>query len=72
VVGEGIRQLGRERADLAADAPQVVEQARPVGRELGQELGEPQDIDARMIIGRKSPPRRMSGRACRTASTVSQ
>jgi hypothetical protein len=34
VVGQRIRELGRERADLTANAPEVVEQPRPVGREL--------------------------------------
>jgi hypothetical protein len=35
VVGERIRELRRERADLAADPAEVVEQTGAVGRELG-------------------------------------
>jgi len=44
VVGERVRELGRDRADLAADAAQVVEQARPLLRQLGENLGEPEDV----------------------------
>ena len=44
MVGELVRELGRERADLAADAAQVVEQARPLLPQLGENLGEPEDV----------------------------
>jgi hypothetical protein len=44
VVGERVRELRRDRADLAADAPEVVQQARPLLRQLGKNLGEPEDV----------------------------
>jgi hypothetical protein len=36
VVGERVGELGRDRTNLAADPAEVVEQARPIGRKLGQ------------------------------------
>ena len=44
VVGKRVRELGRERADLAADAAEVVEQPRPLLRQLRENLGEPEDV----------------------------
>jgi len=44
VVGERVRELRGDRADLAADAPEVVQQARPLLRQLGKNLGEPEDV----------------------------
>jgi hypothetical protein len=44
VVGERIRELGRERADLPADAPEVVEQPSSFLRQFGEQLGEPEDV----------------------------
>jgi hypothetical protein len=44
VVGERVRELGRDRADLAADAAEVVEQARPLLRQLWENFGEPEDV----------------------------
>ena len=44
VVGERVRELRGNRADLAADAPEVVQQARPLLRQLGKNLGEPEDV----------------------------
>jgi len=44
VVGERVGELGRERADLAADATEVVQQSRPLLRQLGKNLGEPEDV----------------------------
>jgi hypothetical protein len=44
VVGERVRELGRERADLAADAAEVVEEPRSLLRQLGEKLGEPEDV----------------------------
>jgi hypothetical protein len=44
VVGKRIRELRGDRADLAADAPEVVQQARPPLRQLGKNLGEPEDV----------------------------
>jgi RNA polymerase sigma-70 factor, ECF subfamily len=45
VVRERVRELRRERADLAPDAPEVVEEPRALRGELGQELGEAEDVD---------------------------
>jgi hypothetical protein len=44
VIGEGVRELGGDRADLAADAPKVVEQPRALLRQLREDLGEPEDV----------------------------
>jgi hypothetical protein len=44
VVGERVGELGRERADLTADTAEVVEQPRPLLRQLGENLGEPEDV----------------------------
>jgi hypothetical protein len=44
VVRERVGELGRERADLAADATEVVQQPRPLLRQLGKNLGEPEDV----------------------------
>ena len=44
VVGERVRELRGDRADLAADAPEVVQQPRPLLRQLGKNLGEPEDV----------------------------
>ena len=44
VVGERVRELRGDRADLAADAPEVVQEARPLLRQLGKNLGEPEDV----------------------------
>jgi hypothetical protein len=49
VVGEGVRELGRDRPDLAANPPEVVEQARAFGRKLGQERGQGEDVRASII-----------------------
>jgi hypothetical protein len=47
VVGERVGELGRDRPDLAANAAEVVEQARPLLRELGEQRRKPEDVDAR-------------------------
>jgi hypothetical protein len=44
VVGERVRELGRERTDLATNAPEIVEQPRAFLRQLGEQLGEPEDV----------------------------
>jgi len=44
MVCERVRELGRDRADLSADAAQVVEQARPLLGQLWENLGEPEDV----------------------------
>ena len=49
VVGERVRELGRDRADLAANPPEVVEQPRARGRELREERGQGEDVRAPII-----------------------
>jgi hypothetical protein len=44
MVGERVGELGRERTDLAADAPEVVEEPCAFLRQLGEQLGEPEDV----------------------------
>ena len=44
VVGERVGQLHRDRSDLAADASEVVEQARPLARKLGKQRCEPEHV----------------------------
>jgi hypothetical protein len=44
VVGERVREVGRDRADLAADAAEIVQQARPLLRQVGENLGEPEYV----------------------------
>ena len=46
VVGERVRELGRDRADLAADAAEVVEQARPLDREVLEQRDKAERVDA--------------------------
>jgi hypothetical protein len=50
VVGDGVRKLGRHRTDLAADAAEVVQQLRPLLGQLGEELGELEDVYGSMIV----------------------
>jgi hypothetical protein len=54
VVGERIGQLGRDRADFATYAAEVVEEARALPGELRKELGEPEDVDGADDSARKS------------------
>jgi hypothetical protein len=49
-VGDGVRELGSERPDLATDAPEVVEKPRPLGRQLLQQRGELENVDASIIV----------------------
>ena len=44
VVGERVRQLHRDRADLPADAAEVVEKPRSLRRKLGKERCEPERV----------------------------
>ena len=46
VVGERVGKLGCDRPHLAADAPEIVEQARSLARELGQQQRSAQNVDA--------------------------
>ena len=45
-VGEGVRELGGDRADLAANAAEVVEQPRPLRRQLLEQAREPEHVHA--------------------------
>jgi hypothetical protein len=49
-VGDGVRELGSDRSGLATDAPEVVEKPRPLGRQLLQQGGEVEDVDASIIV----------------------
>jgi hypothetical protein len=51
VVGERVRELGRDRADLAADATEVVQQPRPLDRQERQEACQGEDVDAAILSG---------------------
>jgi hypothetical protein len=44
MVGDRVRELRTDGTDLAPDTPQIVEKPRPFLRELGQELGKPEDV----------------------------
>ena len=57
-VGERVGELGRDRADLAADAAEVVEQPRPLRRQLLEQGGEPEDVHVRPMIAHVSYVRR--------------
>jgi hypothetical protein len=67
VVGERVRELRREWADLPANASQVVQEPRPLLRKLGQELGEPQNVD-----GTDSMRRSCGATPCPLAKIVSK
>ena len=49
VVGERVRELGRERPDLPADPAEVVEQLRPVGGQLREERGQGENVRVLII-----------------------
>jgi hypothetical protein len=48
-VGHGVRELGRDRADLAADSAEVVEEPGPLGRKLLEERGQLEDVDVQIL-----------------------
>jgi hypothetical protein len=50
VVCDGVGELGRDGPDLAPDAAEVVQQPRPLLRQLRQELGELEDVYGSMIL----------------------
>jgi hypothetical protein len=54
VVGEGVGELGGQRADLVPHPPEVVEEARALALELGQELREAKDVHGPIILCRRS------------------
>ncbi|MDQ3890973.1 MAG: hypothetical protein M3312_10550, partial [Actinomycetota bacterium] len=60
VVGERVRDLGGDGADLTPETPEVVEQPRPLGRELLEEGGELQDVDLAILVPATGPAARRS------------
>ncbi len=48
-VGNSVGELGCDRSDLPADAAEVVEEACPLGRQLLEERGELEDVDAAIL-----------------------
>ena len=63
VVGESVRELHRDRADLAAHAAEVVEEARPLARELRKERREAQHVHAPSLFRARWPPECLRPRA---------
>jgi len=55
VVGDGVRELGRQRPDLAPHPAEVVQQPRPLPRQARQELGELEDVYGSMIVNALPP-----------------
>jgi hypothetical protein len=51
VVGKGVCQLGRDRADPSADLPEVVEQPRSGDRKLSEQRREREDVDRPILDG---------------------
>ncbi len=50
MVGDGVRELGRDRTHLAPDAAEVVQQLRPLLGQLREELGELEDVYGSIIV----------------------
>jgi hypothetical protein len=44
VIGERVGELGRDGTNLVADSPEIVEQPCAFLRQLGEQLGEPEDV----------------------------
>jgi hypothetical protein len=65
VVGERVGEFRGDRADLAPDAPEVVEEPGARRGKLRQELGEPQNVDAaddsRAKMGSRACPNAFRG-----------
>ena len=55
VVGDGVGELGREGPDLAPHPAEIVQQPRPLPRQLRQELGELEDVYGSMIVNALPP-----------------
>jgi FdhD protein len=55
VVRDGVGELGCHRADLAPDPAEVVQQLRPLSRQLGEELGELEDVYGSIIVNALPP-----------------
>ncbi len=58
VVGERVRELGPDRADLAAEPAEVVEQASSLRRELAEHARQPKHVHVRPMIARVQHERR--------------
>ena len=54
VVGERVRELRRDRPDLAADAAEVVEQPRALDRQLCEQRGVGEDVDAAILVAART------------------
>jgi FdhD protein len=61
VVGDGVGELGRDRPDLAPHPAEVVQQLRPLRGQLGEELGELEDVYGSIIVN--APPPYSAARA---------
>ena len=59
VVGERVRELHRDRADLAPDAAEVVEEPCPLARKLGEQRREAQHVHAASLFRPWRPPERL-------------
>ena len=71
MVGERIRQLGRDRADLPPDMPEVVEQLRPLARQLGDQHGRREHVHEAIVLPvRVSTIRVRRDRARNTVASV--
>jgi FdhD protein len=55
VVCDRVGELGRDRPYLAPHAAEVVQQLRPLLGQLGQELGEPEDVYGSIIVNALPP-----------------
>jgi FdhD protein len=55
VVCDGVGELGRDRPHLAPDSAEVVQQPRPLLRQLRQELGELEDVYGSIIVNALPP-----------------
>ena len=64
VVGERVRELRRDRADLAADAAEVVEQPRALSRQLGEQRRCAQHVHRAIVLRVRAlvPSSREAGR----------
>jgi FdhD protein len=55
VVRDGVRKLRCDGADLAPDTSKVVQQLRPLLRQVGEELGELEDVYGSIIVNALPP-----------------
>ena len=61
-VGERVGELGRDRPDLAAQPAEVVEQPRPLRRQLLEQAREAQHVHARVYAPLSDSPETVSDR----------